>query len=281
MRKRRSMLFAPGDDPKKLSKAAQSAADCVILELEDGVALSHKEAARAGVVSALGKLDFGGRERVVRVNGISTPFFRDDVLHSLPARPDAILVPKVESAADVHHISSTMSVIETARGMLPTALIVMIESALGIMNLREIAQADSRLTALVFGAEDFASSVGARRTRQGDEVFYARCATVTAAAAYGLDAIDMVCADLSSDTVLEDECRVGRQLGFVGKTLIHPRQIEITNRYFSPTADEIAQAQRIVDSFKAHQAEGSGAFVLDGKMIDMPIVRQAERMLAP
>ena len=274
------MLFVPGDEARKLAKAVQSSTDCVILELEDGVALNRKEAARTTVAEALRKMDFGSHERIVRVNALHTPFFSEDVLQCVPAKPNAVLVPKVESAADVTHICATLSMIENVRGLLPTPLMVMIESAFSIMNLREIAQADSRLVALVFGAEDFASSIGAQRTLRGEEVFYARSAVVVAAAAFGLDAIDMVCNDLSDEEALQEECRVGRQLGFVGKTLIHPCQIDIAHLVFSPSPNEIARAQRIVDTFRTHQAEGTGAFVLDGKMIDMPVVRQAERVLA-
>ena len=274
------MLFAPGDDAKKLAKAAQSATDCVILELEDGVALNRKDEARVTVVEALRALDFGNRERVVRVNAIGTPFFREDMLQCVPAKPDAILVPKVETAADVQHICATLGVIETAHGLLPTPLIVMIESALGVMNLREIAQADSRLAALIFGAEDLASSIGAKRTCEGNEVFYARSAVVIAAAAYGLQAIDMVFTGINDAAGLAEECNTSRQLGFAGKTLIHPSQIEMANRCFSPTDAEVAHALRIVEAFRAHQVNGAGVFALDGKMVDMPVVRQAERVLA-
>lgn len=279
-RKRRSMLFVPGDDLGKIEKATQSAADSLILELEDGVALTRKAEARANVAQALRTLPFGKRERVVRINPLSTSHFREDIEAILPAKPDAILAPKVETGNDVVSICTSLNVIEREQGLLPIPVMVMIESAAALMNLYEITQADSRVCALVFGAEDFASSVGARRTRAGNEVLFARNAIVVAAAAYGLQAIDMVCNELVDEVALDEECRMGRQLGFVGKTLIHPKQIAVANRAFSPSPEEIANARRIIEAFDANQAEGVGAFVLDGRMIDMPVVRQAQRVLA-
>ncbi len=274
------MLFVPGDDLGKIEKATQSAADSLILELEDGVALTRKAEARANVAQALRTLPFGKRERVVRINPLSTSHFREDIEAILPAKPDAILAPKVETGNDVVSICTSLNVIEREQGLLPIPVMVMIESAAALMNLYEITQADSRVCALVFGAEDFASSVGARRTRAGNEVLFARNAIVVAAAAYGLQAIDMVCNELVDEVALDEECRMGRQLGFVGKTLIHPKQIAVANRAFSPSPEEIANARRIIEAFDANQAEGVGAFVLDGRMIDMPVVRQAQRVLA-
>jgi citrate lyase beta subunit len=279
-RRRRSMLFVPGDDPKKIAKAAQSDADCIILELEDGVAVNRKADARTGTSEALHMLDFGARERVVRVNALSTPFFQEDVLRTIPARPNAVLVPKVDSADDVHTICATLRTVESAHALLPVPLMIMVESALGVMNLREICTADSRLVALIFGAEDYAGSVGVQRSRTNEEVLFARSAVVTAAAAYDLQAIDMVCPHLDDNPAFEAECQQGRALGYAGKTLIHPKQIYSANRVFSPTTEEVARARRVVEAFVAHQAEGKGAFTLDGKMIDAPIIRQAERVLA-
>jgi citrate lyase beta subunit len=148
------------------------------------------------------------------------------------------------------------------------------------MNLKEIAKASRRLVALVFGAEDLAGDIGAQRTRAGWEVFYARSAVVTAAAAYGLQALDMVYTDLNDLEGLEAESLLARQLGFDGKTAIHPNQIEIINRVFSPSPEEIERARRIVEANAAHQATGVGAFELDGRMVDMPVVRAAEGVLA-
>lgn len=156
----------------------------------------------------------------------------------------------------------------------------MIETARGVLNIGQIAQASSRLDALVFGAEDLASDLGAKRTPAGWEVFYARSAIVTAAAAYQLQALDMVFVDLNDLAGLAEECRFARQLGFSGKTAIHPHQVEVINRVFAPSPEEIEQALRLVQAFEAHQAAGAGAFELDGKMVDLPVMRAAERVLA-
>ena len=275
-------MFAPGDDLRKLNKAAQSNADCVILELEDGVALDHKASARKHVREAAQTLDFGRREKLIRVNDVTTPFFEDDVRETLVARPDGYVLPKVESPEDVWRICEMIDEAEQQRGW-PAGgigLIILIETPRGILNLREICEAEPRLKAIIFGADDYASFIGATRTREASEVLFARSAIVNACGAYGLQAIDMVHIDFNDDAGLEQECVQGRQLGFAGKQVIHPRQIDIVNRCFSPSAAEIAWARRVVAGFEASRHEGRGAFVLDGKMIDLPVVRQAERILA-
>jgi citrate lyase beta subunit len=171
---------------------------------------------------------------------------------------------------------------EDARGW-PSAsirLLAIVETARGVMNLKEIAQASQRLDGLMFGAEDLAANIGARRTRAGWEVFYARSAVVTAAAAYNLQAIDMILADLNDLDRLEEECISAQALGYEGKMAIHPRQVEVIDRVFTPSGEEIEQAQRLVQANNQHQATGSGVFELDGQMIDRPLVRTAEQVLA-
>jgi citrate lyase beta subunit len=279
---RRSLLFAPGDDLRKLNKAAQSNADAVILEMEDGVAIDRKAIARQTVREAATSIDFGRRERLIRVNDVTTPFFKHDVLETIDARPDAYVLPKVETEEDIWRICEILDEAEQQRGW-PAGdigLIILIETPRGILNLREICDAEKRLKAIIFGAEDYASFIGAKRTREATEVLFARSAVVNACGAFGLQAIDMVFIDFSDDAGLEQECLQGRQLGFTGKQVIHPKQIDVVNRCFSPSEAEITWARRVVDGFKASQSDGRGAFALDGKMIDMPVVRQAERILA-
>lgn len=279
---RRSLLFAPGDDLRKLGKAAQSSADAVILELEDGVASDRKAIARQTVREAAAALDFGRREKLIRVNDVATPFFEADVRETIGTRPDGFVLPKVESAGDVRRICNLIDVAERERGW-PAGgigLIILIETPRGILNLREICEADARLRAIIFGAEDYASFIGARRTREASEVLFARSAVVNACGAFNLQPIDMVFIDFNDAAGLEQECMRGRQLGFAGKQVIHPKQIEIVNRCFTPSAEEITWARRVVDAFRASQHAGHGAFALDGKMIDLPVVRQAERILA-
>lgn len=278
---RRSLLYVPGDSLRKVTKASTLPADTLILDLEDGVALSQKEAARLTVRQALREIDFGTRERLVRINNVNGTLAQPDLAITIEARPDGYVVPKVESAEDLRAVSHFIDEQEAHHGW-PAGhirLLAMIETARGIMNLREIAQATPRLDALLFGAEDFAASIGAVRTRENWELFYARSALVTAAGAYDLQAIDSVFVGLDDPAGLEAECRNGRQLGFVGKTVIHPGQIETANRIFAPDAAEVAAAHRLVAAFDEHQKAGAGAFAYEGKMVDMPVIRLAQRLL--
>ncbi len=281
-RLRRSVLFMPGDNARKIEKAAQLPCDCVAIDLEDGVAPSQKAVAREVTAAALRGTDFGARERLVRLNPVSSDLYSDDLRETLLANPDGYILPKVETPDDVREISHRMDKIAIGLGVLASQvrLWAVIETALGLMNLREIAQASPRLTALMFGAEDYAASVGATRTERGEEVLYARSAVVAAAAAYGLDAIDIVRFDLADPAGLEAECRLGRQLGYTGKMAIHPGQLDVINRAFAPSPDEIARAAQIVSAAEQHRAAGIGAFALDGRMIDAPVVKSAENVLA-
>ncbi len=281
MHKRRSLLFAPGDDLRKISKAAQSAADCVILELEDGVALNRKAEARQVINEALHTIDFGPREKLVRLNPIGSEFFEDDFRQTIEGHPDSYVIPKAESAFDIAEFSDQLAHAERERGWQVGGirLIILIETPKGVMNLRELAQSTLRLEALMFGAEDLAGAVGAIRSKAGWEVFYARSAVVTAAAAYDLQAIDQIYADFNDTAGLAEDCAFARQLGYSGKIAIHPRQIEAINTAFSPTAAEIERAERLMNAFAAQQASGKGAFVFEGKMVDQPMIRQAQRIL--
>lgn len=281
-RLRRSVLFMPGDNARKIEKAASLPCDCVAIDLEDGVALTQKAAAREATAAALRGLDFGGRERLVRINPASSDLYSDDLRETILAEPDGYILPKVETPDDVREISHRMDKVAIGLGVVASRvrLWAVIETALGVMNLREIAQASPRLTALMFGAEDYAASVGAIRSERGEEVLYARSAVVAAAAAYGLDAIDMVRFDLADAAGLEAECRVGRQLGYTGKMAVHPGQLDIINRAFAPNPDEVARAARIVAAAQEHRAAGLGAFALDGRMVDAPVVKSAEAVLA-
>lgn len=270
---RKSLLFAPAADPRKLAKAAQSAADTVILELEDGVAVAHKDEARANAVAALRTLDFGRRERMVRVNAVGSEFFEADMRAVLAERPDTLALPKADSPEDVRRAVALLDELDPTRTI---GLAAMIESPRAVLSLREICAAGhGRLNALIFGAEDFCALTGAVRTRDAWEVFYARSAVVTAAAAFALDAIDMVCNEIDDHERLKAECHIGRQLGFAGKQAIHPLQLEVIQRMFTPTDEELTRARRIVDA----ACRTAGAFALDGRMIDAPIVRQAERVI--
>lgn len=279
---RRSLLFMPGDSMRKIEKAASWDVDTIIMDMEDGVAQNRKAEARQTIAEALGKLEFGGRERLVRLNHISTGLVSDEIAATVGGRPDGYIMPKAEDAADLDAVDRLITQAEHAHGLPPHAirLFVMIETALSVMNLREIARATPRLEGLIFGAEDLAGDMGSVRTLAAWEVFYARSAVVTAAVAYKLQAFDMVFTDFSDPARLETESSFARQLGYTGKTCIHPNQTPIVNRVFSPSPAEVEHAQRLVDAFAQQQAAGAGAFTFDGKMVDMPMLRAAEKVLA-
>jgi citrate lyase beta subunit len=283
-RARRALLYVPGDDLRKIRKATTLDVDCVCLDMEDGVAANRKQDARDAVASALEELDFGRSERLVRINPVGSGLKEDDLRVALDvsARPDGIVIPKVEDADPVRWASAQIGAIEEAK-VWPVGSIglsVLVETALGIVNLAKIAGADPRLQCLIFGAEDLAGDIGAIRTREAWEVFYACSAVVTHAAASGLQAIDMVYIDFVDTSGLVEEATQGARLGFAGKQVIHPDQVGPVQMAFTPTDDAIAYALRVRDAARQHQNEGFGAFALDGKMIDAPLVKSAERILA-
>ena len=280
-RLRRAPLFIPGDSQRKIEKGLTLKADAIILELEDGVAYSRKVDARQIVAHALTHLDFGPSERLVRLNSPDTGLAEADIEATVGGQPDGYVVPKVESAETLHWVSHKLTAWEKANGQPEGTikLLAIVETALGVMNLREIATATSRLEALMFGAEDLASDIGAVRTPAGWEGFYAKSALVTAAAAFGLQAIDTPYLSLKDEAGLLAEAQQARELGYSGKMAIHPAQLNPLHRVFSPTPDEIAAAQRLVMAYQEHLAQGGGVFALDGKMIDRPLVRRAETIL--
>ncbi|MBI5030508.1 MAG: CoA ester lyase [Chloroflexi bacterium] len=281
IRARRALLYVPGSDARKIEKLPTLSVDSACLDLEDGVALNRKVEAREIASRALQSMQFNC-ERLARINAVGSGLEADDLAAIVPAKPDGIVIPKVADGAQVQWVSAQIANLERAQGWKSgeIGLIAMIESARGIVNLREIASADARLRALIFGAEDYAADVGAIRTRDGDEVLFARSAVATYAAAFGLQAIDLLYLDFGDIEGLRREARRGAELGFSGMQIIHPDQIAPVQEAFTPDASAIVQAKRIVEAFKAHQSEGKGAFALDGKMVDMPIVKAAERVLA-
>jgi len=287
MKVRRALLFVPGDSRRKIEKALTLGADCVCLDMEDGVALNQKQAARESIREALSTLNFGpgeprSSERMIRINGYGSGLEADDITQTIDEHPDSVLIPKVESAEAVQWLEAQITAAEQAHGWPANSieLLAMIETARGVVNLKEIAGASPRLSALVFGAEDLAGDVGAVRTREAWEVFYARSAVVTHAAAFGLQAIDMVFVDYTDTEGLIREARQGAEMGYAGKQIIHPNQIAPVQDAFTPSAEAIAHARRVVEAHHAHQASGQGAFALDGKMVDMPVVKAAEQVLA-
>jgi citrate lyase beta subunit len=281
MQARRALLYMPGDDLRKIQKASQLGVDCVCMDMEDGVAVSRKPAARETIAEALRTIDFGSSEKLARINAVGSGLEAEDLDTVLPAHPDGIVIPKVESAEQIAWVSAKITAQEHARAweIGSIGLIVIVESARGIVNLEKIAGADSRLQALIFGAEDLAGDIGATRTPAGWEIFYARSAVLLNAAAFGLQAIDLVFMDLYDLDGLRKEAVTGAQMGFTGKQVIHPNQVGPVQEAFTPDNNAIVQALRVLQAFNEHQSAGRGAFAMDGKMVDMPVIRAAEQVL--
>lgn len=278
---RRSFLFTPGDSIRKIRKVTDVRPDCVILDLEDAVVFSQKEKARQNVITTLASLDFGRTERLVRVNWPDTEMFTADLEAIEATKLDGIVLPKVTTAEQIEHVDQAITTKELNNAWIADSirLFVIIETALGIMNLKEICQASQRIEGLIFGAEDLAADLGTARSQAGWEVFYGRGAVVTAAAAYSLEAIDTVYLNLHDATGMEQDASFGRQLGYTGKLAIHPGQIEVINRVYSPTEEEIVDAESLLEAYQSQVAAGSGVFTRDGRMVDLPHILFAERLL--
>ena len=280
MPSRRALLYTPGDDRHKIENALTLGVDCLCMDMEDGVALNRKAEARQTIARALRELDFGITEKLARINPVGSGWERIDIESILPHQPDGIVIPKVESLEQIQWASEYIEAAELGHGWPVNSIRVLVgvETAKAILNLKEIAS-HPRLDALIFGAEDFAADIGATRTPEAWEVFYARSAVVTAAAAYGLGAIDMVTIDFHDIETVRREAGFGARLGYSGKQIIHPNQVAPVQEAFTPDDKVIAHARRLVEAFEEHQAKGSGAFALDGKMIDMPLVKAAQNVL--
>ena len=281
MHSRRALLYMPGDDRRKIEKATKLGVDSICMDMEDGVAANKKAEARAVIAQAMKELDFGDSEVCIRINSIGSGLEKRDLAAALATEPNAIVIPKIETAEQVSWVSERIEIYElTSRLNIGSIrLLIGVETAKGILNLKEIAEADRRLEAIIFGAEDYAASVGATRTKEATEVLYARSAVVTACAANDLQAIDMVYIDFRDLDGLRVEARQGAGLGFSGKQVIHPNQVVPVQEAFTPSAEAIEYAKRIVESCEASPKEGKGAYALDGKMIDMPLLKNAQKVL--
>ncbi|HNB87392.1 MAG TPA: CoA ester lyase [Anaerolineales bacterium] len=280
MHSRRALLYMPGDNWKMITKSITLGVDSICMDMEDGTAINKKAEARETIAKALRELDFGSSEKLARINSVGSGWEQDDIDAVLPFHPDGIVIPKVESFEQVEWASRIIETAELKYGWPVNSVRVLIgvETAKGILNLKEIA-AHPRLDAIIFGGEDFAASIGAVRTKDAVELLYARQAVIVACSAFDLQPIDIVTIDYKDIEALRVESEFGARLGFVGKQIIHPAQVEPVQRAFTPSDEAIAYAKRIVETFEASQKEGKGAYSLDGKMIDMPLLRNAKKVL--
>ncbi len=277
----RSLLFLPGNNPNMLINGGCLGADGVIFDLEDAVSPGEKDAARILVRSTLRYMDLGGCTRVVRINGIDTPYWQEDLEEILPWKPELILLPKTNGPEDVRRVHEYISSLEARLGLPENTvgLMPLIETAQGVERAYDIARSTSRVRALFLGAEDLTADLQCARTKESREIAYARSRLVMAARAAGVEAYDTPFTDVYDDEGMEADALYAKGLGFTGKASISPRHVEIINRVFSPTLKEIDYAYQVMAAIRDAQAQGKGAVALGGKMIDAPIVARARRTI--
>lgn len=275
-RLRRTMLFMPGNNPGMLQNAAIMGADSVILDLEDAVSISEKDSARILVKEAIKNIDYSGVEVVVRINPLDNEFGAVDVDVIARVKPDALLVPKADEN-QIIEVNNLLDKIEEEEGFEKGSIeiIPIVETAYGLENVYGIIKASSRVTAVLLGAEDLTADLGIKRTKEGNEIFYARNKVATACKALRIDSIDTPFTDTNDSEGLEKDTEKAKSLGMSGKAAINPRQIDMIHSVFAPTDGEIKHAQRIIEAMEEAKREGKGVFSLDGKMVDAPIINRA------
>ncbi|MCF7746669.1 CoA ester lyase [Sulfitobacter sp. M39] len=296
-RPNRCQLFGPGSRPAIFEKMASSEADVINLDLEDSVAPTDKDSARANIIKAISDVDWGDKTLSVRINGLDTPYwYRDvvDLLEQAGERLDQIMIPKVGCAADVYTVDALVTAIETAKGRTKKiSFEVIIESAAGIAHVEEIAAASPRLQAMSLGAADFAASMGMQTTGIGgtqenyymlrdgtkhwsDPWHWAQTAIVAACRTHGVLPVDGPFGDFSDDEGYRAQARRSATLGMVGKWAIHPKQIAVANEVFTPSEEAVAEAREILAAMETAKANGEGATVYKGRLVDIASIKQAE-----
>jgi citrate lyase subunit beta/citryl-CoA lyase len=278
---RRSMLFIPGSNAAMLSTAFVYRPDSIMFDLEDAVALCEKDSARLLVYHALQLPAYKEIETVVRINPLDTPFGLKDLEAAVRGGAQIIRLPKTDCAEDIQKLEREVERIEQecGRPQGSTRLMAAIESAAGVVNAVAIATASPRMDSIALAGFDYVVDMQTQRG-DGSELFYARCAVLHAARAAKIDAFDVVFSDVNDDEGFLKEVEVARRLGFNGKSLINPRQIELLHKAYAPTEEEVRKAKAIVNAAKKAESEGLGVVSLNGKMIDPPVVHNAERILA-
>jgi len=280
-RLRRTALYIPGNNPAMIQNAGIFGADCVVLDLEDAVSVNEKDSARFLVRNALNNINYGNTEVIVRINSLSTSYGREDLEVIGRAHPDGIRLPKAESVQDIQEVDEILTRIEKEEGFKKGSIKIMpiIESAKGLFNVFEIVKASRRVAVINFGAEDYTADIGAQRTKEGKELFDIRARILLAARVAGINVQDSVFAYVHDIEGLIRETKFIKQLGFDGKSVIHPTQIKPVHQIFTPTEEEIKNARRIISTIKEAKRRKSGVVSLDGRMIDAPVVAKAQRVL--
>ena len=280
-RLRRTMLFVPGGNEKFLTKALGLSVDCVILDLEDSVSLDRKASAREAVAEALKTADFDPKETVVRINPLETEYGKPDIAVVTRGRPDVFLLPKVGRPEDVVACDALVTEAEKKEGLPPRTigLMAMIETPLGIVNIDEIALASPRMKGLVFGAADYTRETRGTITPDRVELHYPMSRILLAARVAGIDAIDTPHFDITDPEGLRRHTQQAKDMGYDGKSIIHPSQVEVVNQIFTPTLDEVAHANRVIEAFETARKAGKGVTQLDGKLVENVHVEMAQRIL--
>ncbi|OJG55219.1 citrate (Pro-3S)-lyase, beta subunit [Enterococcus haemoperoxidus] len=275
------MMFVPGANASMLRDATLYGADSLMFDLEDAVSLKEKDSARLLVYNALRTFDYSTVETVVRINGLDT-VGRQDVEAMVLAGVDVIRLPKTETAQDIVDVAAVITEMETKYGVSvgTTKMMAAIESAEGVLNAREIAQASDRLIGIALGAEDYVTNMKTHRYPDGQELFFARSFILHSARSAGIAAIDTVYSDVDNTEGFLAEVELIKQLGFDGKSVINPRQIPLVNSVYEPTEKEIQNAKEVIWGIREAEAKGSGVISVNGKMVDKPIVERAERVIA-
>ena len=277
MKLRRSRLFIPGNNPRMIQTAKVFRPDLIILDLEDAVGPDNKDEARILVKNSLRHVDFGDSEVSIRVNPLGEGGEED--IGIINERVSTIVMPKVESAKDVEEMANALQGVEDQMDRLgEIEIIATIESAQGILNAPEIARAP-RVTALAFGAEDYTKDIGGERTKEGYETLFARSMIVAAAKAAGIQALDTVYSDVNDLEGLYEDTLRSRRMGFDGRSAIHPSQVDVIHRAYTPSQNEIEWAKQVIEALEEGKKAGTGAVSLNGKMIDRPVAKRAERII--
>ncbi len=276
----RSILFTPGNNMRMIQKIPTLTADAVILDLEDSIPMIEKDTARVFIRDSYESAGSGSAALWVRVNGFTTGLTAQDCDFIVQKGLAGIMLPKVESKEDVQKLEPILDKLERKRGLEALPLIPTIETAAGVMSAYEIAKASKRIVALGFGAVDFTRDMGTVLSKNGTEIFVARSLVAMASRAARIQALDTVFIDIADKDGLIADSQQARQLGFKGKFLIHPGQINPVNQVFSPSTKEIEYAKKVINAFKEAEAKGRGAASLDGRMIDIPVFQQAQDLLS-
>ncbi|HAM29576.1 MAG TPA: citrate (pro-3S)-lyase subunit beta [Prevotella sp.] len=277
---RRTMMFVPGNNPGMMQDAFIYGPDSIMLDLEDSVTMAEKDTARLLVYNALKTIDYGTTEMVVRVNPLSTPYGKKDIEAVVKAGVDVVRMPKTETADEVREMEAEIERVEKEIGCLGrTKIMAAIESALGVVNAYAIATASKRMMGIALGAEDYCANLKTQRTPEGIELLLARQTIVVAARAAGIDALDTVYSNLNDMETFRKEVEQIHKMGFDGKSIINPRQIDIVNEVFTPSQKAIDKAMAVVGAIKEAEKRGSGVIALNGKMVDRPVVLRAQRTI--